>query len=137
MNLTLGNWIFIGIVFIVGVLSSVLAYTLSFNNNKRNCIITSIVAIVITLGFMFGLNWYNTSTASGMRKYKDFQSEMANGIDRELVITAEDGREIFRYKGKFDLDMDNEGNYLRFETQEGKRYTIEYGIQDTVIVIEK
>ena len=85
------------------------------------------------------MNWYNTSTASGMRHYKDFQSELNNGIYRELVITAEDGREIFRYEGKFDIERHEDGDdrYLRFETQDGKRYTISYGIQDTMIVIEK
>lgn len=96
----------------------------------------TIILIISTLIFM---NWYNTSTASGMRHYKDFQSELNNGIYRELVITAEDGREIFRYEGKFDIERHEDGDdrYLRFETQDGKRYTISYGIQDTVIVIEK
>lgn len=136
MTLTLGNWICIGILVIIGIGLTIFAFVESFSNEKRNAVITAIISLVVIGGTMFGLNWYNTSTASGMRNYKDFQSEMANGINRELVITAEDGREIFRYKGKFDLDMDNNGNYLRFETQDGKRYTIEYGIQDTVLVVE-
>ena len=68
---------------------------------------------------------------------KDFQSELSNGIEREITITAEDGREIFYYEGKVDIESDHDDNYIKFESEEGKRYIIYYGIQDTITIIEK
>lgn len=137
MSLTIGNWFFIGLILLCGVIISWAIYYAW--GSSRGTIINMVFTLIIIIATVFGLNWYNTSTASGMRKYKDFKSELSNGIYRELVITAEDGREIFRYEGKFDIERHEDGDdrYLRFESQEGKRYTISYGIQDTVIIIEK
>lgn len=139
MSLTIGNWFFIGFVLLCGLGISCGIYFSGWDRHPKGAIINTIITFIITIGVAFGLNWYNTSTASGMRSYKDFKSELSNGIYRELVITAEDGREIFRYEGKFDIERHEDGDdrYLRFESQEGKRYTISYGIQDTVIIIEK
>ena len=136
MTLTLGNYIAIGVIALCALLISV-ACTVNSDHTARVGIISAIVSLVCIVGLALFLSWYNTNTASGIRSYKDFTSEMGNGIERKIVITAEDGRKIFEFEGKVDLDMDNEGNYMRFETQDGKRYTIEYGVQDTVLVIEK
>ena len=97
---------------------------------------SGIVSIAIFIGAIFGINWYNTSTASGIRAYKDYQSNMNNGIEREITITAEDGREIFHYKGKVDVESDHEDNYIKFESEEGKWYLIYYGITDTIVIKE-
>lgn len=97
---------------------------------------SSIISIAIFIGAIFGINWYNTSTASGIRAYKDYQSNIDNGIEREITITAEDGREIFHYKGKVDVESDHTDNYIKFESEEGKRYMIYYGITDTIIIKE-
>ena len=86
---------------------------------------------------MVGVGWYNTNTASGQRAVKDFKSNINNGIDREITITAEDGREIFHYEGKVDIESNHEDNYIKFDSEEGKRYIIYYGIQDTIKIIEK
>ena len=139
MSLTIGNWFFIGFILLCGIGISCAIYFSGWDRHPKGAIINMIITLIIMIGVAFGLNWYNTSTASGMRSYKDFKSELSNGIYRELVITAEDGREIFRYEGKFDIERHENGDdrYLRFESQEGKRYTISYGIQDTVIIIEK
>lgn len=137
MTLTIGNWILIILCLIVGVAISLYIY---FGYEKpKTAIIHMIINILLCVGLIALFNWYNTSTASGIRHYKDFKSEMSNGIYREIIITSEEGREIFTYEGKFDLERHEDGDdrYLRFETQDGKRYTISYGIQDTVIIIEK
>lgn len=137
MSLTIGNWFLLGFILVCGIMVSLFIYYST--ESLKGAIINIIITLVIIIAAAFGLNWYNTSTASGMRSYKDFKSELSNGIYRELVITAEDGREIFRYEGKFDIERHQDGDdrYLRFESQEGKRYTISYGIQDTVLIIEK
>ena len=133
--LTLGNWIALVVIFVVfGGLALFLGYSeCNMLAGLRWC---GIVAVFCILLGTF-LSWYNTHTASGIRAYKDFQSEMANGIQREITITAEDGREIFHYEGKVDIESNHTDNYIKFESEEGKRYIIYYGIQDTIQIIEK
>ena len=80
-----------------------------------------------------GIHYFNNS-ASGSRFLKDVKSEYSDGLDRTIVITAEDGREIYRYKGKIDLEMHD--NYLFFDDENDKRQIIYWGVTDTVIIIE-
>ena len=131
---TIGNYVFLGflaltlIVISIGIGVSTDSIALGISSG--------VVSIAIFIGTIFGINWYNTSTASGIRAYKDYQSNMTNGIEREITITAEDGREIFHYKGKVDVESDHTDNYIKFESEEGKRYMIYYGITDTIIIKE-
>lgn len=151
MYLTLSNWLLIAIeaMFIIPItiylILGVFAHEV-FDEKKRKLVkkynivysvITILIALAIIGGTIFGFNWFNTSTASGARYYKDFQSELSNGINREITITAEDGRMIFHYEGKVDIESNHEDNYIKFESEEGKRYIIYYGIQDTITIIEK
>ena len=136
MALTIGNWILIAIIAIIGIGLGLYGI---YDGNSTKAIIGGIALVCVSIILVFVLNWYHKNTASGVRSYKDFTSEMENGIDREITITAEDGREIFHYEGKVDIETDHEGsaNYICFETQDGKRYLIYYGIQDTLLIIEK
>lgn len=148
MSLTIGNWIVVGIIALLLLICTVwagisLADPDGIEPHYRRGIIAATICLAVSVGLTFGaikgMDWWNTNTASGIRGYKDFQSEMDNGIYREIVITAEDGREIFRYEGHFDVERhaDGDDRYLRFESEDGKRYTISYGIQDSVFIIEK
>lgn len=142
MALTLGNWILIGIIAVVGVGTS-LSFWLYRNtwdekhlaHRGRYVAITLTITIVVIVGFVIFFHWRHTSTASGVRAYKDFKADMNNGLVREVTITAEDGREIFHYEGKIDIE-DNE-NYILFEGEDGRRYIIYYGKLDTVMIVEK
>ena len=101
----------------------------------------SIITILLSIAIIFGqiklTLWYNTNTAQGIRNVKDFQSQINNGIEREITITSEDGRQIFHYEGKVDIESNHTDNYIKFESEEGKRHIIYYGIQDTIIIKEK
>ena len=134
--LTIGQWIFVGILIIAGIISIIAA---GYNNGTGAALVALAITIILVLVAFFGLRWYNKNTASGQRNWKDYQSELHNGIEREITITAEDGREIFHYEGKVDIETNHEGNanYILFESEDGKRYIIYYGIQDTVLIIEK
>ena len=130
---TLWQWIILGALFFIGVCIGILvAYEYKVAGS-----VTIIGTFVLVGALAFLMNWYNTSTASGIRGLKDFKSELTNGIEREITITAEDGREIFHYQGKVDVESDHTDNYIKFESEEGKRYLIYYGIQDTITIIEK
>ena len=135
LALTYGEIIGIIIFFIIGA-----ALTIGGIITKtKSIIISGIVLVIVSIIMIFGCNWYHTSFASGMRSYKDFQSDINQGLNREIIITAEDGREIFHYEGKIDIETDHRSadRYILFESEEGQRYIIYYGVQDTVLIIEK
>ena len=134
--LTFGNWICIICCIIFGILVT-LYIGAELDNGVAPYLITATISAIIIILIVIGIKWYNTHTASGARAVKDFQSEISNGIEREITITAEDGREIFYYEGKVDIESDHDDNYIKFESEEGKRYIIYYGIQDTITIIEK
>ncbi len=136
MALTIGNWVLIGIIAILGIVFTCIAWSC---DEKGWAIAIIAIAFVLIIGLIFGLSWWHTSTASGIRAMKDFNSDISNGINREITITAEDGREIFHYEGKIDIETSHENseNYILFESEEGMRYIIYYGIQDTVLIVEK
>lgn len=132
---TIGQWVVLIIAFIILAFISVMIGL--FNESWIAVIVSIVVSIGLTVSLGFGFNWYNTSTASGIRNFKDHQSNLSNGINREITITAEDGRNIFHYEGKVDIESNHTDNYIKFESEEGKRYIIYYGIQDTITIIEK
>ena len=100
----------------------------------KSGIIALLVCILVWLGVFFGLKWYYGSTASGARALKDQQSNFNLGLNREITITAEDGREIYHYKGK--CDIETQDRYILFEGEDGLRRTIYWGITDTIIIEE-
>lgn len=133
MALTIGNWVIVGAIVIVGIITALYVS----DEHKAGAIATIIITILLVICTIVGFNWYHTNLASGVRSYKDYKSEMENGIEREILITAEDGREIFYYEGKVDIESNHEDNYIKFEGEDGRRYMIYYGIQDTIQIIEK
>lgn len=131
---TLGNYMFFGFLLFVGI---VFISVFLYERYYASAIISAVISIIIIAATIVGVGWYNTHTASGARALKDYRSEMQNGIEREIRITAEDGREIFYYEGKIDVESNHEDNYIKFESEEGKRYIIYYGVMDTITIIEK
>lgn len=136
MTLTIANWILIAAIGLIGIGTVICFFVSDF---KVAGIVSIFITIVVCIATVFGLSWYNSHTASGQRYYKDFESNLNCGLNREITITAEDGREIFRYEGKIDIETKHEGNanYILFESEDGRRYIIYYGITDTVLIIEK
>ena len=135
MALTIVDWIIIGVLLITGIGLSVFTYI--DEEEIKYIVIIMVVTIIVIVGFVLFVNWYHTHTAKGIRSYKDFESNISNGLNREIIITAEDGREIFHYEGKVDVESNHEDNYIKFESEDGRRYMIYYGIQDTIKIIEK
>ena len=125
--LTLGNWLCIIGCVILGIIITV-GIGVECDSGIAPYLISAMISAIIIILIVIGIKWYNTHTASGVRAVKDFQSELSNGIEREITITAEDGREIFYYEGKVDIESDHNDNYIKFESEEGKRYIIYYGI---------
>ena len=135
MALTLGNWGLVAFIFLCLICGGGIGSWMT--GNKKHWLYWGISGVIVAIFIIGGFHLYNTSTASGIRNYKDWQSEISNGIEREITITAEDGREIFHYEGKVDIESNHEDNYIKFESEDGKRYIIYYGITDTILIVEK
>jgi len=129
--MTIGAIVLLVMLAIFGVFAVVSAFVMA---DSKCGIIALLVAILVLLSCFFGFKWYYSSTASGMRAVKDQQSNLNNGLNREITITAEDGREIYHYKGK--CDIETQDRYILFEGEDGLRRTIYWGITDTIIIEE-
>ena len=82
-----------------------------------------LVFVILMVGIWGGSHWYYNNTASGARAIKDQQSEFNNGIERHIVVKDYSGGIIAEYKGKMDIETDNE-TYVLFDDEEGKRHII-------------
>lgn len=98
MALAIGEWICMVVVFVIGIVFFGIAEL--WDKEKTRGIVGIIVTILICILMGADFNWRHTKTASGIRSDKDYTSELSNGINREIIITAEDGRQIFYYKGE-------------------------------------
>ena len=129
--MTVGMWVMFVVAIVIGL---VIAATCWASDSSMGAIITLLITALVAIGICWGGHWYYGSTADGIRAMKDQQSNFDNGLNREITITAEDGREIFSYKGKCDIEH-NDG-YILFETEDNKRMMIYYGVTDTIIIKE-
>ena len=73
--MTIGNWIMVGIIALLGITAFVVCL---MGESKGGAIASLIITVLIIVGFIAFETWYHKSTASGIRYYKDFESEMAN-----------------------------------------------------------
>lgn len=132
--MTLTQIICVSILSVLALLAVIL-YAYVHDSVKIGIIGGLIILIVAALVFV-GFYWYNHNTANGVRYFGEFQKNLNNGAEREVYIYAEDGREIYYYKGKIDIDDTKTAYCLYFYDQDGKSHIIHYGVQDTVIITE-
>ena len=131
--MTIGWWIFLGVALIGGI---ALGAFIIYDGNVGGGIGTILGAVILSIVIAcFGFWWCN-NTADGARALKDQHSNFNNGLNREIVVLAPDGREIFYYKGRCDIESDHSDNYILFEDEDGLRRIVYYGITDTVLIME-
>ena len=85
-----------------------------------------IVDMVLLGAIWGGAAWYYNCTASGKRALKTQESNLGNGIERELTVYDMQGEVIEQYKGRFDIDFDNteSGERVVFDDENGMRHVI-------------
>lgn len=111
---TISGWIIFAVISI-GLLIGAWFVNTESQHKARNWVAT----IFIIIAIFFGMRWYFTSTASGIRSLNDERSNLSNGLDRVVTIYTAQGDVIAQYEGKIDLEMDQD--YVKFDW-EGKRY---------------
>jgi len=131
MAITLAQWFCLGFLFVMAIVAAVsIAYE---NDSIIAGVCAFITGILIIVIIAFSLHFYNTKTATGARNYKDYQSNIHNGIERTLKIVADDGYVIYEREGKFDIEIHDD--YIVFD-ENGER-TIIYRSYTSSLVIEE
>lgn len=139
LGLTLTKYGYVAFIVwvIISIIVGVIVWRYSRFKSSNKGLIVSLIMLVVGYFVAYIESWGNVNTASGQRKMKDYESEFNYGLDREIAIYAEDGREIYKYEGKVDLKVNQDSRDLEFIDQEGKKQIIIFGIQDTAIIKEK
>ena len=116
--MTIGGWV--GFIFICLLIGGATIAVAAFNSDRAYVgMIAAVVAILMCIGAFCGFKWYYTSTASGIRALTDERSELRNGLERTITVYTANGDKIAEYKGKIDLEMDQD--YIKFDWN-GRRY---------------
>lgn len=96
-------------------------------------ILALIIALIIIGGIWGGTYWYYSNTESGKRALKTQDSNFNNGIEREVIVYDMDGDELEYFRGRFDVDYEDER--IMFDDENGNRHVI-YFKSGTVIINE-
>lgn len=91
--------------------------------------IKKIVKAVLAVGLLCTL----TGCASCDRFKKTWDSNVAGGLDREVIVYSATGEEVWQFRGKIDVEY-TDGRVL-FDDENGKRHVI-YFPNGTVIINE-
>lgn len=95
------------------------------------CITSLLVAILIIAG-IWGISvWYYENTEGGKRALKSQESNLSGGITREVKVYDVEGDIIATYKGKFDIEYDNDR--VLFDDEKGNRHIIYYPTGNVII----
>ena len=90
-----------------------------------------IICIAITVG-IWGAGWfYCTHTEDGKRALKTQQSNFSGGIERKVTVYDIEGDVIAEYRGKFDVEYDNDR--ILFDDENGMRHIIYYPTGNVII----
>lgn len=90
-----------------------------------------IVAIVICLALWGVAIWYYQNTESGKRALKTQKSNLGGGITREVKVYDVEGDLIAQYKGKFDIEYDDDR--ILFDDENGNRHVIYYPTGNVIV----
>lgn len=104
------------------------------NADFKGAVVGGLVGLIVCLIVLSALLWTFNYTESGKRAMKTQHSELNGGIEREVKVYDINGDLIAEYKGKFDIDHDDE--QIIFDDENGKRHIIYYRTA-TVVIDEK
>lgn len=128
--MTIGAWI---LVIILGIIGIGFAMFYFLDDKKTYGLVAILITIIVIGGLILGLTWFYNNTGSGLRAMKDQQSNLNNGINRNIKVVESDGFVSYEFSGKADLEMHDD--YIVFES-EGKRTIIYKSYTSTIVITE-
>lgn len=128
--MTIGS-VIIAIIITIGAIIIGGALIIDGTTEIQTKIISAVIALVIIGATWGGLLWYFNCTESGKRALKTQESELNGGITREVKVYDMEGDLVQSYKGKFDVDYDDDR--IVFDDENGLRHIIYYPTGTVVI----
>ena len=128
--MTIGAWVLVVILGIIGIGIAIFYF---LEDEKTYGLITILITIIVVGGLILGLSWFYNNTGSGLRAMKDQQSNLNNGINRDIKVIESDGSVSYEFSGKADLEMHDD--YIVFES-DGKRTIIYKSYTSTIVITE-
>jgi len=104
---------------------------ISSAKKKRVLIGSSITLLLLAVFILFII----FGTAGGKRWQKNLQSNISNGLNREILVYNADGSVIYEATGKFDINY-GDGRIEYIDADTGLKTNIYIGYNATVIVNE-
>lgn len=127
--MTIAGWFaFVVIASMIYIVAIVLAA--SFDHAWIGAVIATFLTLAVFAAFQF----YYNHTARGMRAIKSEKSNLSGGINRSVEVYDATGNLLKTYRGKFDVDYDD--NRIIFDDENNMRHVIYYPT-GTVIVDEE
>lgn len=121
-------------LFLIILLISACVYSLvDYGYSIKNFIIPFIIGIICLIAIICFQLYYYKNTESGKRAIKTQESNFNGGIDREIKVYDINGEIIEIFKGKFDIEYDNDR--ILFDDEKGNRHIIYYPT-GTIIINE-
>lgn len=121
------------ILLVILIIIAFYVYDNSWQNDTRNAIITVCIGLLVLGSIVAGELWYFNNTESGKRAIKTQESNFSGGIEREIRVYDINGNIIQDFKGKFDVEYDDDR--ILFDDENGNRHVIYYPT-GTVIIDE-
>ena len=109
---------------VIAILAWALVFFVIQYAEKKEKVITIAVLSTITILVGAGMVWYFSVTAAGRRAWKTQESNFTGGINREVKVYSADGKLIQEYKGKIDIEYDDDR--ILFDDEKGLRHIIYY-----------
>ena len=81
--MTIGAWVLVVILGIIGIGIAIFYF---LNDLKTEGLIAILITIIVIGGLILGLSWFYNNTGSGLRAMKDQQSNLNNGINRNIKV---------------------------------------------------
>lgn len=103
---------------------------------KKPKVAVIVAEILLTILMVVGCGAYRTQTESGKRGLKTWKSETTGGINRTVTVYDVKGKELARYRGRFDVEESSSEGIVKIKFDcKGKRHII-YAQTGTVLIDE-
>ena len=114
-------------ILVIGIMVACYFYDTSYTGTALSVFIAMFLCFAI-----WGVSaWYYGNTEEGKRAIKTQESNLGGGITREVKVYDVEGDIIATYKGKFDIEYDNDR--ILFDDENGNRHIIYYPTGNVIV----
>lgn len=123
--MTIEMWVIVILTLLVGGGITAFLIWWAVDEKSIGATILSVATIICTLAVCIGIIWFASTSESGKRALKEYQSNFNGGLQRTVTLYSYDGEEIKSWTGKFDVSSSETETYFDID---GKRVIIHGGI---------